>query len=308
MKKFDFSDTDNWRYQGAFMNYGSGSDDEHEMAMAIAADMEEANNVPFTPGGWAKATELGYLSLHNIKDKVDPDSRHQQRGTCDHCGTFFKFGAVFENSATGEVAVVGHICAVRTLNLKASDYEYKRLQRLAKAAKSKLRADASMAALAPNRRAVLLDEFDYWKGRHPIITDMHAKFRKWGSLSVRQWALAKKLVAECREKQAELDAERANATPVETGKAVTIEGVVVGTKWVRGYTHYSDDILKLIVRDDRGFKVYGSCPKALYNYDGAKGHRVRFIAGVEASDDDQFFGFYKRPRKVEILDEQETGK
>lgn len=64
---------------------------------------------------------------------------------------------------------------------------------------------------------------------------------------------------------------------------------------------------KMVVRDDRGFKVWGTVPSAIagdvlpWNYYGVT--RVRFIADIDASDrEDSFdFGFFKRPRKAELV-------
>jgi len=96
-------------------------------------------------------------------------------------------------------------------------------------------------------------------------------------------------------------AENADAEAIVNGKQV-ITGVVLTVKTQEGYY---GDTLKMLVRDDRGFKVWGSVPRSLSNaaYEDrttVKGSRVTFSATVEASEDDNKFGFYKRPTKAKM--------
>lgn len=102
-----------------------------------------------------------------------------------------------------------------------------------------------------------------------------------------------------REIKAQREEREAARRPVITGKAIQIEGEVISKKeYFSYYGHREQMTYKMVVRDDRGFKVWGSVPSAL---DVAKGDRVRFVADVDASDrEDSFdFGFFKRPRKAE---------
>jgi hypothetical protein len=82
--------------------------------------------------------------------------------------------------------------------------------------------------------------------------------------------------------------------PVVEGR-ITITGEVV-----RLYSRESDYGVqfKMIVLDDRGFKVCGTQPASL---DVNEGDRVEFVATVEASPSDNTFGFYKRPSKAQAL-------
>lgn len=133
--------------------------------------------------------------------------------------------------------------------------------------------------------------------------------------------------AEAEAKAARIAAERAAATPVPEGREV-ITGEFVGWKWATGYGYNAPEVLKIIVKDDRGFKVFGSMPSSLsdelfarwYNAKAAelgddfaardygpdvylknsKGVRVTFTATLERSRDDELFGFFKRPTKAAI--------
>lgn len=135
-------------------------------------------------------------------------------------------------------------------------------------------------------------------------------------------SVAKVMLA--RMDRAEVDAAR---PPVPTEGRVTITGTILSCKIVEGDygTAY-----KIVVEDDRGFKTYGSLPKAQADeayetfsawlkskdldwfgfgsgvwfigdvngdFPGVKGRRIRFDAAITASNDDKSFGFASRPTK-----------
>jgi hypothetical protein len=87
-----------------------------------------------------------------------------------------------------------------------------------------------------------------------------------------------------------------------------VAGEVLSAQLREGY--YGDE-WKWLVVDDRGFKVWGTIPSAIWDvYDGEgknlRGRRVKFHAKVERSDKDEAFGFYKRPTQVELEAEKEA--
>ena len=81
----------------------------------------------------------------------------------------------------------------------------------------------------------------------------------------------------------------------------------------------SADILKMIVRVDGWYKVFGTCPDAMSyaiweqsqkdeSFDGGVAQwvqrhpvRIKFTATVKQSKDDESFGYFKRPTKAEVL-------
>lgn len=115
---------------------------------------------------------------------------------------------------------------------------------------------------------------------------------------------------------AEREIENANAEAIVNGKQ-SITGEIISTKVVDGFA-YGQRVVKMVVKDDRGFKVWGTVPQAIldeyvyrsgigfdadenyWNYNVLKGQRVTFSATVEASNDDDKFGFFKRPTKAAI--------
>jgi hypothetical protein len=79
---------------------------------------------------------------------------------------------------------------------------------------------------------------------------------------------------------------------------IVITGIVLAFKL---QSSQFGDTLKMLVQDDRGFRVWGSVPKSLD--DAERESRIAFTATVTASDRDAKFGFFKRPTKAEILEE-----
>ena len=81
--------------------------------------------------------------------------------------------------------------------------------------------------------------------------------------------------------------------PCPTGRIVVTRKVLS----TRGDTPFGY-VVKMLVRDDSGFKVWCSCPSAASI---AKGNRISMRASVTPSRDDTKFGFGKRPSNLEVL-------
>lgn len=110
-----------------------------------------------------------------------------------------------------------------------------------------------------------------------------------------------KIAAEREAKKAEQEA-RAAAAPDVPEERLEIVGEVLTIKW-----QDSDwgGALKMLVIDDRGFKVWGSVPRAIED-DLVKGMWVAFVATCEPSKDDPKFGFFKRPSKAKCWEPDEV--
>lgn len=141
-----------------------------------------------------------------------------------------------------------------------------------------------------------------------------------------QVAAYTKVVQE-RELKAQLDELRkASAEVVPTGKT-TVTGAITSAKYVRNQFSYSGgDVLKVVVEDQRGFRVFGTCPAAVADavladfykdrdagLDGEEvwfrhliGQQVTFTATLEQAKDDPTFGFFKRPTSAKWLDAAEA--
>lgn len=232
---------------------------------------------------------------------------HPGIGRCDHCGAHYKHGALVKHDPSGEYLTIGWQCADNRFDLGNIDYERKRIQKVLKiiaARRSKFRKLMAFARDYPTEvrglNAYRTDNF---------LGSLRSQLIKKGKLSDRQIeciqpAIAKRVQWD-KEREEKMAAEAAlPKAPVVEGKKVELTGEVVSVKWRDGY--YGPQ-LKMLVRDDRGFKVWGSVPSNIANEGEGelRGKRITFVAEVKCSDDDPHFGFFKRPRgaAVEVNEE-----
>ena len=276
----NFYNPEEWTYVNGVLIMPPESEEAAEYADIVAEALFEFYDISHP-----------WMDYKQAADAIgrDSDQRFIQKGTCDHCGARFNYGAMFHNDLTGETAVVGHICAVNTLSLNASQAVYKRMQTAKKAILTRLQGDSREASLSNRRRTLLT-------GTHHIVKDIRTQFRHKGFLSVAQWDLVKKLGVPVMEKCTH------PIMPVVEGK-IEIKGIIKGTKEVPDhYNPYGGSITKMIVEDHRGFKVFGTLPAKLYELaSGFRGTAVSFVATVQKSRTDDHFGFYKRPSKIKVL-------
>lgn len=128
-------------------------------------------------------------------------------------------------------------------------------------------------------------------------------YTQYGKLTPKQYDAVCNMIDKATERRAEFIAkEQAEAEPVIEGR-IQITGKVISIKWVD--SQYGTTT-KILVKDDRNFKVWGSAPSSIDDTLSlepklVKGARVTFTATVTASEDDNTFGFYKRPAKAELL-------
>lgn len=160
-------------------------------------------------------------------------------------------------------------------------------------------------AQAEAERQAKREEYQSWIGENPRIAqalkstrgpfadDMREQAEQFRVLSERQIEVLLSI--------AEDQAQEPEPAPVVEGKC-EITGRVLSTKWSSSsYNGVSRSDKKMVVLDDRGFKVYGTVPSSILT-DAKRGSRVRFTATNEVSEDDETFGFFKRPSKAEVLE------
>jgi hypothetical protein len=134
-----------------------------------------------------------------------------------------------------------------------------------------------------------------WNNRQAdnyFLADMASTLKCRGSLTDKQADAVRSALKQIAGRNAEHEA----AESVPTGRVV-ITGKVISLKTVE--SQYGNQY-KMLVLDDRGFKVFGTEPSSI---SPQKDDRVTFTAKCEPSNDDPKFGFYSRPTKAEILDE-----
>lgn len=102
------------------------------------------------------------------------------------------------------------------------------------------------------------------------------------------------------EREAREAAERAASADVPEGRHV-VTGTIVRIRAENNPFAYNQTVTKMLVRDDTGFKVWGTLPDALW---GAEvGEHITFTASLTPSNDDTKFGFFKRPTKASTTTE-----
>ncbi|MEU2086896.1 hypothetical protein ABZ569_34145 [Streptomyces albus] len=187
--------------------------------------------------------------------------------------------------------------------------------------KRRKRAQAQAAAA---RRA-----FEQWStGREDVIAylretdleqasdfvfDMSRLVRQFQPLTERQEAAVRRCMEYDRRRAAYAEQrarEAAEAQPVPTGQAITVEGEIIYAKCEEHYFGRGGTTDKMLVKGDGGWKVWSTVPAGLKrvgraapddDFWGIKGKRVRFVADVTAAEDDKTFGRAKRPRSVKVL-------
>jgi hypothetical protein len=217
-------------------------------------------------------------------------------GNCGHCGARIRYAALMARADVKEMIYVGETCLDNRFEMTQAEFRRLREQ-------GRLHAER---ATRQERVAAFLAEHEGLEAAlatdHYISRDLLSSLLRKGELSEKQIELAYKIARQEQERVERMAArEIERQALIEAGVEVpvgrvVVEGVVLTTKWVDNDFGGS---LKMLVQAEAGWKVWGTVPSAIETY---KGDRVRFTATIERSDDDQTFGFYKRPTKAEVLE------
>lgn len=147
-------------------------------------------------------------------------------------------------------------------------------------------------------------------------------FEQYGSLTEKQTAKAKEILAETKERVARFEEEdelrKLNATPWENGRQEFPCTIVnLKLKDVPKFSYYDSGVAwKMIVQTESGARLYCTAPSGLLDhiselaqeFDGdednmsraARGVELTLRVNVERADDDPIFAFGKRPHIVSI--------
>lgn len=221
---------------------------------------------------------------------------HQNGHTCGHCGTHIRYAALLVHPLSGDMIYVGEDCLDNRFDsLTKSEFQALRKKAALNRARTTKREKINLLIAEHPHLAWLTypEALD-----NPFLTDIADRLAHYGTLSDRQIAAVDTAIRRDtarRDKAAAEQAARQAAHAVGTVEKtprgrVRITGTVISTRTQR--TQFGTQF-KMLVADDRGFRVYGTIPAALDGVD--KGTQVAFTATVTPSDDDAFFGFYSRP-------------
>lgn len=247
-------------------------------------------------------------AAEQLLDDQPFEGNHHAKGTCDHCGAWFHYGVVYRHKPTGDGVAIGHVCSRTTFGFESRrDLEIERLKKrvAAKRERQKVMKQAEEFKQAQGQEFVAALACE-----HYIVQDIAAKLNKYGSLSQKQVALVLKIAKEEAERAAD-EAELPAPAPVVEGRIV-VTGILLGIREQEGAYGIVD---KMLVVDDRGFKVWCTVPDRVWElgWEGARRDgadcarkwllrkRITFTATVEKSRKDKCFGFGKRPTKAAVL-------
>lgn len=258
-------------------------------------------------------------------------SNHDHGGNCDVCGAWCIDYAIFYHVPSNKYIKAGLDCSEKIEMGHADDFRRVAEMRRAAVRREKAAA-AALEYLAEHNldtiaealfaddsfgQVIRADDPFVWinqvvglegitltnsehnrlMGQMGTLVDLIRSLVRWGSWSNRQLALAHKLAENIMNAKAVIvDRREQEAAMIDAPEGkVEITGKVVSTKWVEGPYN---DTLKMLVIDDRNFKVWSTVPAAI---DPEVGQKVRFTATLTRSDKDASFAFAKRPSKASIV-------
>jgi hypothetical protein len=228
-------------------------------------------------------------------------SNHEHGGTCHVCGAAAMYLAVYHHTPTNTYIQTGEDCADKMSLGQPAAFrcireEVKR-DREAQAGKRKAQEVLAAADLSAAWTVYTTPHAPAYEEN--TISDIVGKLVRYGSVSDKQLAFVRRLLAAIPERAVKVAAravEQAAAAPVPvTDARIVIEGEVLSKKVVEGRF---GSVLKMLVKTDAGTKLWGTVPAAI---SPEKGDRVKLVAKVEPSKDDPKFGFFSRPAQAVIV-------
>lgn len=239
----------------------------------------------------------------HMKETGAKFSVHKHGGNCFICGAHCVYDAIFYHSATNSYIKCGLDCTEKMFNMDVEAFRVQCRNALKnQAGKRKAQAILEVEGLSKA-----------WEIAHGTITtkeesticDMIGRLIKYGDLSEKTISYLKVLVDRV-ERRPEIEAQRAierdaaAPLPVTDGR-VTIEGDVLSVK--REDSPFGP-VVKILVKTEAGWKVYGNAPKAAAGIE--RGQKVSFDARIKPSRDDNKFGFFSHPSKFEVIGTDEA--
>ena len=209
-------------------------------------------------------------------------------GRCGGQGRIAAFGHVYSGVCFQCDGKCGHWSTVEHEERLAKRREKDRERRAAKrAAEREATRQQGLAFIAEHEGLAQALEVE-----HHITLDLKNSALTYGSLSEAQVALALKVAEQVAEREAQPSAEVVEGRGEVTGEVRSI-------KWEDNDFSYSGGMVcKIVVADERGFRLYGTAPKAIVE-EIEVGSRVTFTATLTAREEG--FGYFKRPTSAKVL-------
>jgi len=273
--------------------------DIHRPAVVITEDYDFVGCGDFgssgEPGYSPLTSGLGRLLLDQGARFADVESNG-----CQHCGARLRFYAILHHPQTNTFLRVGEQCLDNRFSLASQ--EFHGLRRAAKLNRDRVKLTEKRDAwLAKGQNGEAFEwasaqvaEGDY--GYEGMVFNFVHKVNRYGETS------EKFVQAILRQRQFKVEREQrkvieeATLTDVIEGRG-EVTGEVLTLKW---QDNAYGGALKMLVKDDRGFKLWGTVPRAIDQH-AERGSRVKFVATVEAKPGEKGFGFFSRPTKAEVI-------
>lgn len=225
---------------------------------------------------------------------------------------------VWLHGPSGKYLAAGSACASERFAFSSEherDVAHLKVKAESRRERERILAGATrfLRANAPDLEEVLLTP----EHSHPVLSDMAHRLLRFGSLSEKQIAFARRLVEEAAQRErnpgGKTDWEVARAKERESAEDAPIGRVEIEGEVIKISSHISGqygETLKMTVKDRRGFLVWLTVPASLQLFDDEKagfqrelrrGDRVRLTASLTRSKDDPKFAFGKRPSKASLI-------
>jgi hypothetical protein len=237
---------------------------------------------------------------------IDDGWRFDSEGAgCRHCGQFIIYYAILKHLPSHKLIKVGETCLDNRFDLANAEFQALRKAGKLNRERVKLSEKRTKWLAADIRHSVALgfakehDDGDGFYGNFVRFVERYGEASdKWVGAIIN--AIDRQMAFEIRRVL-----EQRSAKPVIEGR-IKITGELVSRK---GKDTPFGWVTKIVIKDDRGFKVYGTEPASLTAALDAQENEdphadpvcVSLVATVKASPDDPTFGFFSRPVKGELL-------
>lgn len=273
----------------------SKRNDAHSPANLVTEDYDFVlagdNNPPEGCPGWVM--QYGDFGLETSRRLARTGVAGRGTSQCHHCGAHLRYFAIMEHRPTGDLIAIGETCLDNRFDRATSEFHKLRKQAQLDREQQRIRgAVAEFAAANPDLAFMADKDHDH---TNSFVADVARNLRRYGNLTERQVEAVRKSLARDAAAAAAPVVPPAPVVPVVEGRG-EITGTIVSLKW---QDSSFGTVYKMLVKDDRGFKVWGTVPAGLDNPN--RDDRIAFTATTTRSNDDEAFGFFSRPAKPRYL-------
>jgi hypothetical protein len=223
-----------------------------------------------------------YRYLRGLLEESET-ARYGDGFQCDHCGARIRYVAVFKH-------------------LPTTSADFAQMRRRSEFLRGQHRIVTARLewVAADTTRVGVLGGLMEFRVDSEFFASLLGAVRKYGTLTERQESAARSALMKFYARRSTPRVEVVKVD-VPTGR-MTVTGKVLKVAY---YPGFRDEVLKMTVDDDRGFRVFGTVPASLHwnatHECVARGERVTFTADLSPSRNDPAFGYFKRPRDARNL-------